>query len=772
MRARIVPILSALAIAFSQSLISLNSSTALNFNSSPIKTWGSLYADKSQLTAPSQPRAPRNSEVERKSEWRINYFNVPSAPKKAIEGAVAAWSENYSSKIPVSIDVYWQDEKDSTLLGSARPGFHFNSFPGAPSKDLWYPSALANELSGRDLDPNQSEILLKLNSSVFWHFDLDSPPSRQSYDLFTVVLHEIAHGLGLFSNVEFDRISSTGSVPQPTPFDALVQLPNGKALYEFCSRTSTLGTVLTGDLFWSGNEGREANNAKPPKLYTPAIYSQGSSLVHLDESVFEQDALLTPRLEAGEFIQTVGPIVLGMIEDLKSANLDAHTSKKPNPPINVQALTGDKYALITFESGDCTTTSRASKYKISVSPGGITRDFRSSPARFDGLKNGTSYTFSIVAENRNGSSERVNTNVIKLQRSNLPRVIDSSSKVKNFSTITWRGTPTIIYFDQSTGRLKLAAYKSSRWIIASIHSNNKVGKISLCKQGEGENESLHIIYSDLENGDLVHGFQKNSKWRFEIIDGDGPTNLSFKEKVRSRTASDVSASNACVVTSNILQVFYREATQGLLLGASKTSAGWVYEVVDGDRDSGGRTTGDLALALAATSVGSQTWVLYDSILNRHSSGKSAEGEVRLAVRNSIFPEDWRYSTLDGPKTGSAVAGYSVAISNSDQRVHLGWFATSGIGESLAKQVKYTTSEKLGYFNTLSTLTYGEPGVSVSIDDEGLVFGCQSRLCKTSKTNSVDLLTGKSRVGINSLLRIERARYAISTIRGKLVAIKL
>ena len=44
----------------------------------------------------------------------------------------------------------------------------------------------------------------------------------------------------------------------------------------------------------------------------------------------------------------------------------------------------------------------------------------------------------------------------------------------------------------------------------------------------------------------------------------------YTEAVRVRTSSDVSVANACIATASSVQVYYRDETQGVLLGAVKT----------------------------------------------------------------------------------------------------------------------------------------------------------------------------------------------------------
>lgn len=285
MRSRIRLFSSVSSLTLLLSLVVPTPSLGISFNSAPARFWGYIYKSSLENLQGTTSNVEPRKISEKKSEWRINFTNVPSDAKLAIQKAIDIWSENFSSKVLITVDVIWEREQNSSVLGSARPGFYFNAFPGAPDDDLWYPSALANALTGKDLDSKQSEIILKLNSSVLWYTGTDGMLGKQSYDLSSVVLHEIGHGLGFLSNAEYDRFFGTGYMFQPTPYDAFVQLPDGRTFLDFCSRSADLGKAMVGDLYWSGSQGMAANNGNKPKLYAPTPYLDGSSITHLDESL-------------------------------------------------------------------------------------------------------------------------------------------------------------------------------------------------------------------------------------------------------------------------------------------------------------------------------------------------------------------------------------------------------------------------------------------------------------------------------------------------------
>jgi len=769
------------------SLLTPAEATAQTFKSIPATKWVHVYGsgESSNLTT-SQPS--RNIEIgPPRSSWKVEFIDVPNEAKPAFQRAIDIWASHFESTVSIEVEAHWEPSTLNGVLGSARPGGFFNAFDGAPDADLWYPSALANRLAKKDLAPDKPEIVLRFNSNALWHFGLDGKPAPSTYDLSSTVLHEIGHGLGFLSNAEYDKFFGTGYIIQPTPFDAYVQLADGKYFTDFCARSIELGKAMISPLSWNGPRAITANGGVKPKLYAPRPYEDGSSITHLDEDVFtqgNQNAVMTPVIEPGEVFSSPGAIALAMIEDMLQKPPTSFASSTPAKPLNVQALVGDKYALVTFESPTCRRVDRVTGYKVTVNPGGVEKTFTSSPARISGLTNGKTYSFTVSAVNANGVSESVTTNQVKPQATPKSTTIDKSADARYIASAVFKGEPVIAYSDARSGNLKIAQPSGRSWKISVIDGNstsggrsdrNLSGPLSLCVSGTGKSQVLHVFYSDTENRDLRHASYNGSKWKFEIVDGNGERIQNYKEPNRERTASNVSISNACAVTPAGLQVFYRDEDQGILLGASLTKNGWVYEIVDGDREKDGRTTGDVGFKVKAVSLGKSVYLIYDSVLTLSSSNVATQGEVRLAKRNTIYPEDWTYRTLDGPDNGVAVAGYDVSLSNSGNRIAAAWFAASGRRLPNPDEVRSLIVDEDDSPSQLSAEKHGTPGTPLSIDSKGLVFGCQERLCSIDSYSSTPKLSNGAilnRVKDSPIVTINKVRYVVTSVSKKLVLVKL
>ena len=352
------PKLGALLASFTLLFTLLTPATApaLSFNTVPATQWGYIYGSGKSQNITSRPSAQRVEVGKPLSKWNIEFVDVPSDAKAAFQYAVDIWAANFESNVPVDIEIHWEPSTINGVLGSARPGDYFNAFDGAPDQDLWYPSALANKLAKKDLAPSKVDIVLRFNSNALWYTNLDGKVPRLNYDLASTALHEIGHGLGFLSNAEYDRFFSTGYIIQPTPYDAYVQLADGRRFTDFCARSVDLGRAMTSPLTWSGAGATAANSGIAPKLYSPRPYEEGSSVTHLDEDTFfsgSANAVMTPVLDPGEVFRSPGPVALAMLQDMLLKPPANKAQNLPTKPINVKALVGDKYALVTFDSPSC-----------------------------------------------------------------------------------------------------------------------------------------------------------------------------------------------------------------------------------------------------------------------------------------------------------------------------------------------------------------------------------------------------------------------------------
>ena len=780
----------ALAVALVASILSAPSAPALAFKQIPATTWGHVYAGSDPVTN-SNPR-PTQKNLEVKSKFIVKYNNFPDWAKKEVQAAVNVWSANFSSSVPITVDASWGRSSSWGVLGSARPGSFFSAFSGAPDPSLWYSSATANALAGRDLDKANPEIIIQVNSGAIWNTRGDGTPSSSEYDLESVFIHELGHGLGFLSNDAYDPYYALGSLDQPTPFDAYLQTSDGRRLSDLPTPSKELGVALTSSLVWNGPLGIKANGGVKPKMYTPSRYESGSSTSHLDENTFSKsglDSVMTPSLDPGEVFRQPGPLLLAMMEDMRNKPPAGVATELPLAPRNVQAFTGDSSALISFDPPVNLRTAQISEYIVKNIKTGIEKKSLTSPVLMTGLKNGTSYTFSVVAKNALGASDAEITKAVTPQAGWKSTVLDSSADGKSVASTTFNGQPAIAYTDTKSGDLKLATYDGKKWKKVTVDgaggsggrtTDTISGSISMCVNGSGTKQTLHIFYSDLTEKDLRYVVFNGKSFAIEVVDGNGPVVNEYTEAVRVRTSSDVSVANACVATASSVQVYYRDETQGVLLGAVKTRIStWKYELVDGDRKTDGRTTGDVGFHLQAIFDGSKTYVAYDSVVSMNQKKEITSGAIRIATRTGIEPRDWAYQTLDISTDDASIFGFDVALAKVNGDVMATWLAASTATAPKPNQVRWALLSNPTKISRLTTENFGTPGEYLATDGRTIIFNCQERLCALD-TSKKDL--GQSAIRLvsstqgseptqSAWVTVNKVKYLLATVNGKLALLK-
>jgi hypothetical protein len=596
----------------------------------------------------------------------------------------------------------------------------------------------------------------------------------------------MGHGLGFISGNYYDQYSGYGRVDLPTPFDAYAQLPDGRRLADMPSPSIETGKALTSPLYWSGENGIKANGGVKPPLFTPSIYEPGSSVSHLDERTFSQagaNRVMTPNLDSGEVFHLPGSLLLAMFDDMRLKPPAGAAYGTPQPPQNVKALVSDKSAIIQFDPPINFRSAQISSYEVKNVQTGNSVIVNESPAIITGLNNGSKYTFTVSATNLLGTSNAVTTNAVTPQAVWKSTVIDSAADAKYLASGTYAGKPVIAYSDSKKGDIKLATYSANKWSVKVIDGNSDAlgktnndvsGYISMCTSTVGKKSYLHLFYADIKDKDLRYAIYDGKSWYYEIVDGDAPSIQDYKEFPRIRGGSDVSISSACAVTTAGVQVFYRDESQGIVLGAVKDGNEWRYEIVDGDKDTEDRTTGDVAFHMKAITVGKKIHLIYDSVRGFDLDKNVTRGEIRYATRSSAFVEDWSYKTLDIPGNGVAVAGYDVAVFNAARGVNVSWFTGSGVSFPDPNQVRYQTLLS-STFSNVSTTNYGVPNSPLEIDEKSILFGCNLRLCSINKADkSISLVTKGSiqEGGKSNWISINKIRYAVAGVSGKLTLFKL
>jgi len=255
----------------------------------------------------------------------VEYEGFTPEAEAAFQYAVNIWSSLISSPVVIKVKATWE-ELGPGVLGSAGSPFVYQSFENAPKPLTWYHSALADALAGEDVGIGPD--ITASFSSVFenWYLgtDGDTPPGQ--FDLVTVVMHELGHGLGFSGSGTVTPFTGTGAWGMdgyPMIYDDFVEDLAGGEITDtdvFPNPSTELADVFTSNqLYWGGGRAVSVNDDERPLLYAPFVFNQGSSYSHLDEDEYppgDPNVLMTPFIGTAEAIHDPGPITLCMFQDI------------------------------------------------------------------------------------------------------------------------------------------------------------------------------------------------------------------------------------------------------------------------------------------------------------------------------------------------------------------------------------------------------------------------------------------------------------------------
>jgi hypothetical protein len=195
---------------------------------------------------------------------------------------------------------------DSAVLGQAGPTRWLRDFAGAPRAAVWYPVALANKFAGTDLGPTIADINVQFNAAVDnqtclgdsdWYYGFDGNNGIDS-DLYVVVLHELAHGLGIAGVVR-----SPGFLEdKPAIFDThLLDVSAGLRWDQMNEAQRSVSYTNTGNLVWDGENVRAmiARYLQPLTMLTvtePSIVAKNYDIGFADFGAPGNTAPLSGRI--------------------------------------------------------------------------------------------------------------------------------------------------------------------------------------------------------------------------------------------------------------------------------------------------------------------------------------------------------------------------------------------------------------------------------------------------------------------------------------------
>ena len=237
----------------------------------------------------------------------------------AFQHAADIWGATLTSNVAIRIGasfVALSCTADSAVLGSAGANDIFTDFPGAPKAATWYPSALASKLAGADQAvPGEPHIVARFNARLGlfpdclpgsgFYLGLDNQAGGQ-IDLVTVLLHEMAHGLGFQTFTDDQTGEQINGMPSIWDY-YLVDNRSNKPWVQMTNAERSASAISGNGLSWNG----PAVTAAVPAALAPmsVLAISGPAAGDAAGNVDVGDASFGPPLGATPVVGQLMPVI-------------------------------------------------------------------------------------------------------------------------------------------------------------------------------------------------------------------------------------------------------------------------------------------------------------------------------------------------------------------------------------------------------------------------------------------------------------------------------
>lgn len=296
--------------------------------------------------------------------------------QKAAQFAADIWADFISSKVPIVVDARFDapnsehpgatdpfNSLDCTtnppVIATAEPTTYHGNFAKAPKTNTWYPQALANSLAGKDLSTS-SDIRAYFNSSVGtpqclpdkgWFYGLNGIAPPDQFDFVTVVLRELAHGLGFITTVNLANGQKLGSFDDVFSLK-LKDVSTGLLFSQMTDAERLIAIRNTGNLRWIGDNVVAAHGGDMP-MYAPPDIDVDFSVSNWHTSL--QSGSVTIAAGSSTALITVTPIDDALEEGSETVTLtlspdSAYTVDSPSSATVTIADNDSSPPTVTIEA--------------------------------------------------------------------------------------------------------------------------------------------------------------------------------------------------------------------------------------------------------------------------------------------------------------------------------------------------------------------------------------------------------------------------------------
>lgn len=230
-------------------------------------------------------------------EQRVNVYNL----------AMQIWGAILDSNQTIFVGAQFTPlfcTPTSGVLGSAGTTFVIRDFDPGAVPATWYHSALADAISGVDQVPGFIDIISRFNSDIddndpgcltgrTWYYGYDNNEGID-FDFLSVVLHEIAHGLG------FSNFTNEATGARFGGFDDIYSvytedLTTGKTWTMMTDAERVASAINTENVVWNGS----SVTAAAPSVLGPRPSVKVLNPKSIAGSYEAQAAAFGPPLNAG-----------------------------------------------------------------------------------------------------------------------------------------------------------------------------------------------------------------------------------------------------------------------------------------------------------------------------------------------------------------------------------------------------------------------------------------------------------------------------------------
>jgi len=300
----------------------------------------------------SAPHDVYNNATKGSITWSVTYTDVDMATgfgwddptdgptRRACLVAVLAYVDSVlDSPVPTTIDIDFSlSETDGSANGPTL-AFAGTFFPSTAGVTGFFEGVMAEHVR-TGIDPAGAGAIPDIFSTVdfgwTWNSDHTVSPAGGEIDLFTVLLHEITHGLGFSSLLDSTGVSLLNGISPGSfsVYNSFMEIDDGGPVGSgpstplFDGSFAFVGTApgdLTSGAVVSTAPTAAAVLGSNPALYAPGTFTSGSSLSHWDLATFPT-SVMKPSVSSGTMFRTYELFELGMLFDLGYTSVDVTTT--------------------------------------------------------------------------------------------------------------------------------------------------------------------------------------------------------------------------------------------------------------------------------------------------------------------------------------------------------------------------------------------------------------------------------------------------------------